>query len=99
MLAGRLHEARRLAQAFLPFGERVGEHWAVGTLRGVEAFAAAELGELAVADRDARRAYRDFAVTDDNWGRGFALVVRGVVARGLGEHHHAVDLLTDAERY
>jgi class 3 adenylate cyclase/tetratricopeptide (TPR) repeat protein len=99
LLAGRLAEARRLALAFLPFGERVGEAWAVGTLRAVEAFAAAELGDLAEADGEARRAYRDFVAAADDWGRGFALVVRGVVARGLGEPDHAADLLTDALGY
>jgi class 3 adenylate cyclase/tetratricopeptide (TPR) repeat protein len=99
LLAGRLHEARRLAHAFLPFGERVGETWAVGTLRAVAAFAAAELGDLAEADREARRAFHEFDETDDNWGRAFALVVRGVVARGLGEYEHAIDLLGDACRY
>jgi tetratricopeptide (TPR) repeat protein len=96
LLAGRLAEARRLARIFLPFGERVGEGWAVGTLRAVEAFASAELGDLGEADRGARRAYRDFAAVSDDWGRGFALVVRGVVARGLAEPDHATDLLTDA---
>ncbi|HEV7708324.1 MAG TPA: adenylate/guanylate cyclase domain-containing protein [Asanoa sp.] len=99
LLAGRLSEARRLARIFLPFGERVGEAWAVGTLRAVEAFAAAELGDLAEADREARRAYRDFAAGADDWGRGFSLVVRGVIARGLGEPQHANDLLTDAVSY
>ncbi|HEX6500574.1 MAG TPA: adenylate/guanylate cyclase domain-containing protein [Micromonosporaceae bacterium] len=99
MLAGRLTEARRMARVFLPFGERVGEQWAVGTLRAVDAFAAAELGELAEADREARRAYRDFAVASDDWGRGFALVVRGVIARGLAEPDHAYDLLSDALQY
>ncbi|MEH0969838.1 adenylate/guanylate cyclase domain-containing protein [Micromonospora sp. CPCC 205546] len=99
LLAGRLREACRMAQVFLPFGERVGEAWAVGTLRAVEAFATAELGELAEADRGARRAYREFAAASDDWGRGFALVVRGVVARGLGEPGHAADLLTDALSY
>jgi class 3 adenylate cyclase/tetratricopeptide (TPR) repeat protein len=99
LLAGRLRDAQRLARGFLPFGERVGEAWAVGTLRAVEAFAAAELGELAEADREARRAYRDFASADDDWGRGFALVVRGVIARGLSEAEHAADLLTDALTY
>ncbi|MGY0231249.1 AAA family ATPase [Longispora urticae] len=99
LLGGKLAEARRLATAFLPFGERVGEHWAVGTLRSVEAFAAAELGELAEADREARRAYRDFAATDDDWGRGLAMIVRGVVARGLAEPAQAVDLLNEAEAY
>jgi tetratricopeptide (TPR) repeat protein len=65
----------------------------------VEAFAAAELGDLAEADREARRAYRDFVAAADDWGRGFALVVRGVVARGLAEPDHAADLLTDALGY
>jgi tetratricopeptide (TPR) repeat protein len=99
LLAGRLTEARRLAKVFLPFGERVGEQWAVGTLRAVEAFAAAEMGELSEADREARRAYRDFAAASDDWGRGFALVVRGAIARGLGSLEHASDLLTDALGY
>jgi class 3 adenylate cyclase/tetratricopeptide (TPR) repeat protein len=99
LLAGRLSEARRLARLFLPFGERVGEQWAVGTLRAVEAFAAAELGDLAEADQKARRAYRDFAIAADDWGRGLALVVRGAVARGLSELDHANDLLSDALGY
>ncbi len=99
LLAGRLHEARGLAHAFLPFGERVGEQWAVGTLRAVAAFAAAELGDLAEADREARRAFHDFDESDDDWGRAFALVVRAVVARGLGEYAHAIDLLNDACGY
>lgn len=99
LLAGRLGEARRLAKAFLPFGERVGDAWAVGTLRAVEAFAAAESGDLAEADREARRAYREFAAAGDDWGRGLALVVRGVVARGLDEPAHAYDLLSDATEY
>jgi class 3 adenylate cyclase/tetratricopeptide (TPR) repeat protein len=99
LLAGRLHEARRLARIFLPFGDRVGEGWAVGTLRAVEAYAAAELGDLAEADGEARRAYRDFAAVSDDWGRGLALVVRGAIARGLGELEHAYDLLTDALRF
>ncbi|MBQ1018332.1 tetratricopeptide repeat protein [Micromonospora sp. D93] len=99
LLAGRLREACRMAQVFLPFGERVGEAWAVGTLRAVAAFATAELGDLAEADREARRAYREFAAASDDWGRGFALVVRAVVARGLGEPEHAADLLTDALAY
>lgn len=99
LLAGRLADARRLADAFVPFGERVGETWAVGTLRAVDAFAAAELGELTDADRAARRAYREFAATDDNWGRGLSLVVRGVVARGLGATEHAADLLDDAAEH
>ncbi|WP_326549902.1 adenylate/guanylate cyclase domain-containing protein [Micromonospora sp. NBC_01813] len=96
LLSGRLADARRLATVFLPFGERVGEAWAVGSLRAVEAFAAAELGDLAEADQSARRAYRDFDSAADDWGRGFALLARGAVARGLGELEHAGDLLSDA---
>ncbi len=99
LLAGRLAEARRLARVFLPFGERVGDQWAVATLRAVDAFAAAESGDLAEADRSARRAYGEFAAARDDWGRGFALVVRGVVARGLAEPTHAVDLLSEALEY
>ena len=99
LLAGRLQESRRLARIFLPFGDRVGEAWAVGTLRAVEAYAAGELGELAEADGEARRAYRDFNAVGDDWGRGLALVVRGAIARGLGEFDHAHDLLTDALGY
>jgi class 3 adenylate cyclase/tetratricopeptide (TPR) repeat protein len=99
LLAGRLAEARRLARVFLPFGERVGEAWAVGTLRAVEAFAAAEMGDLTEADREARQAYREFDAARDDWGCGFALVVRGAIARGLGEPEHATDLLTDALEY
>jgi tetratricopeptide (TPR) repeat protein len=99
LLAGRLAEAQRLARVFLPFGERIGEVWAVGTLRAVAAFAAAEQGQMAEADRLARRAYRDFAAADDDWGRGLALVVRGVVARGLGEADRAADLLDEAIGY
>jgi class 3 adenylate cyclase/predicted ATPase len=96
LLAGRLGEARRLATAFLPFGERVGDAWAVGTLRAVGAYAAAEVGDLTEGDAAARRAFRDFEAADDDWGRGLSLVVRGVVARGLGEPTHARDLLDDA---
>ncbi|RSM42620.1 adenylate/guanylate cyclase domain-containing protein [Actinoplanes sp. ATCC 53533] len=99
LLAGRLHESRRLARIFLPFGDRVGEGWAVGTLRAVEAYAAAELGDLAEADGEARRAYRDFEAVSDDWGRGLALVVRGAIARGLDQPEHAEDLLTDALAY
>ncbi|MBO3743542.1 adenylate/guanylate cyclase domain-containing protein [Actinoplanes flavus] len=99
LLAGRLQEARRLARLFLPFGGRVGEGWAVGTLRVVEAYAAAELGDLGAADGQARRAYREFLEVSDDWGCGLALVVRGAVARGLNEPEHANDLLTDALGY
>ncbi|GLZ80399.1 hypothetical protein Afil01_52060 [Actinorhabdospora filicis] len=99
LLAGRLHEAGKLATAFLPFGERVGDTWAVGTLRAVGAYAAAELGDLTDADTAARKAYRDFDRVDDDWGRGFALVVRAVVARSLAESDHARELALDAEIY
>jgi tetratricopeptide (TPR) repeat protein len=71
----------------------------VGTLRAVEAYAASELGELGEADGEARRAYRDFNAVGDDWGRGLAMVVRGAIARGLGEFDHAFDLLTDALGY
>ncbi len=96
LLAGRLADARRLADAFVPFGERVGERWAVGTLRAVGAFAAAELGDLTVARREADRAYEEFTEIDDDWGRGLTLVVYGVIARGAGERERALELLSEA---
>ncbi|SDT75276.1 adenylate/guanylate cyclase domain-containing protein [Actinoplanes derwentensis] len=99
LLAGRLQEARRLARLFLPFGDRVGEGWAVGTLRVVEAYAAAEMGDLGAADGQARRAYGEFLNVNDDWGCGLAMVVRGATARGLNEPDHAYDLLTDALAY
>lgn len=99
LLAGRLAEARRLARIFLPFGERVGEVWAVGTLRAVDAFAAAELGAVSEADHAARKAFRDFDAASDDWGRGFALVVRGAVARALNHTDEAWELLTEALGY
>jgi len=99
MLAGRLTEADNLARAFLPFGERVGDAWAVGTLRAVAAFASAELGRLAEAERIAQRAYQDFELMGDDWGRGLTLVARAMVARGAGQTDRAVELLSEAERY
>ncbi|WP_328463091.1 AAA family ATPase [Actinoplanes sp. NBC_00393] len=99
LLAGRLQESRRLARIFLPFGDRVGEGWAVGTLRVVEAYASAELGDLGVADSQARRAFREFNELSDDWGRGLAMVVRGAIARSLNELEHAADLLNDALIY
>jgi class 3 adenylate cyclase/tetratricopeptide (TPR) repeat protein len=99
LLSGRLGEAHRLAKAFLPYGERVGDTWAVGTLRSVAAYAAAELGDLTGAGRAARRAYQDFEGTGDDWGRGLSLVAQAVAARGAGRPERAIELLTDAERY
>jgi len=96
LLAGRLHEARHLAEAFLPFGERVGEHWAVGTLRAVAAFADAQLGDLAAAEAQARQADEEFDVVDDEWGHAFVLLVRGVVAREQGQPERAADLFDQA---
>jgi hypothetical protein len=82
---GRLTDAQRLARLFLPFGERVGEAWAVGTLRAVAAFAAAELGE-AGRGPIARRAgpIATSPPPRDSWGCGFALVRAGRVASGPG---------------
>jgi len=99
LLAGRLREAGRLAEAFGPFGEKVGDAWAVGMLRAVGAFSAVELGHVEEADSMARRAFRSFDRIDDTWGRGFTLVVRAHIARDLGELDHAMNLLDDAESY
>jgi len=99
LFAGRFGDARRLAYAFLPFGERVGETWAVATLRAVAGFAEAELGNLSEAEVQARLAFRGFDSSADDWGRGLALVVRAAAARGRGEPEKAIRFLDRAERY
>jgi tetratricopeptide (TPR) repeat protein len=96
LLEGRLDEARRLATAFLPFGERAGDRWGVAALRTVEAFAAAELGELAHAEEQATEAMQAFTDTGEHWGESFALVVLGVAARGRGDTDAAIPLLERA---
>jgi tetratricopeptide (TPR) repeat protein len=98
LLQGRLDEARRLAAAFLPFGERAGDQWGVAALQTVEAFAAAELGELTHAESQAKQALRTFADAEEYWGQSLALVVLGVVARGRGDTAAAVPLLEEAVR-
>lgn len=99
MLAGRLRESQRLAEAFRPFGEKVGDVWAVGMLRSVSAYSACELGEFEGTDALARKGFRDFDRVDDDWGRGFALLIRSIIARELGEIDHAIELVTEAEKY
>ncbi|MFI5955641.1 AAA family ATPase [Cryptosporangium sp. NPDC051539] len=96
LLEGRLHEARRLAEKFVPYAERIADGWAVAALRIVDAFAAAELGELTYATRQADLAHAAFRAGDDPWGASLALTVRGVIARGYDRMDEAVDLLTEA---
>jgi class 3 adenylate cyclase/tetratricopeptide (TPR) repeat protein len=98
LLQGRLAEARRLAAVFLPFGQRAGDQWGVAALQTVDAFAAAELGELTHAETQAREALRTFTDTEEYWGQSIALVVLGVVARGRGDTAAAIPLLEEAMR-
>ncbi|TQS43798.1 AAA family ATPase [Cryptosporangium phraense] len=96
LLEGRLHDARRLAEKFVPYAERVADGWAVAALRIVDAFAAAELGELTYATRQADLANAAFRAGHDPWGASLALTVRGVIARGYDRLDEAVDLFTEA---
>jgi tetratricopeptide (TPR) repeat protein len=96
LLQGRLGEARRLAAAFLPFGQRAGDQWGVAALQSVDAFAAAELGELTHADELAATALECFVDAGEHWGQSLAYVVRGVVARGRGDTAAAIPLLRQA---
>ena len=74
--------------------------WAVGTLRAVEAFAAAELGDLAEADREARRAYRDFAAVVRRLGARASRWSSAAWSRaGWASRSTPTDLLTDALAY
>src|SRR5690606_18838617 len=65
----------------------------------IGAYASADLGDLSGADALGRKAFRDFDRIGDDWGRGFTLVVRGVIARDLGELEHALELITEADAY
>jgi class 3 adenylate cyclase/tetratricopeptide (TPR) repeat protein len=96
LLEGRLHEARRLAEKFVPYAERVADAWAVAALRIVDAFAAAELGDLGHAEAQADLAHAAFVAGHDPWGASLALIVRGAIARGLDRLDDAVELLTEA---
>ncbi|MFG1920438.1 AAA family ATPase [Cryptosporangium sp. NPDC048952] len=96
LLEGRLHEARRLAEKFVPYAERVADGWAVAALRIVDAFAAAELGDLTHATQQADLAHAAFLTGRDPWGASLALTVRGVIARGMDRLDDAVELLSEA---
>jgi class 3 adenylate cyclase/tetratricopeptide (TPR) repeat protein len=98
LLQGRLAEARELAQSVLPLGEAVGERWGVAALLTIEAWAAAELGDVAVAAQEAAQARGRFADLGDGWGESLALTAQGVAARGDDEPDRAVELLEEAVR-
>jgi tetratricopeptide (TPR) repeat protein len=99
LMAGRYSEARRLADTFLPIGERSGDVFAVGLLRAVGAAASVELGRTGGADAEARRSFGDFDRIDDDWGRGFAKYVRALAALRIGALDHGADLAASAESY
>ncbi|MGH3662867.1 MAG: adenylate/guanylate cyclase domain-containing protein [Micromonosporaceae bacterium] len=96
LFTGRFREAKRLAYAFLPFGERVNENWAVCTLRAVAGYAAAQLGSLDEAEKQTIRAYRGFDHTSDDWGRSLALVAHAEICSGRGDAARSVRLLDRA---
>ena len=98
LLQGRFAQARELAGSVLPLGEAMGEWWGVGSLLVIDALAAAELGEIAVAAEEAERARARFAEVGDAWGHALALTACGIAARGGDEPDRAVALFGEAVR-
>ncbi|MCA1722145.1 MAG: hypothetical protein LC779_13935 [Actinobacteria bacterium] len=96
LLQGRLAEARELAGSVLPFGEAMGERWGVAALLTIDALAAAELGDIAVAGAEAEQARLRFAEVGDAWGQSLALTAAGIAARGADRHDEALVLLGEA---
>lgn len=93
LLQGRFSEARELAGALLPYGEQTGERWGSAALLTIDAIAAAELGDVAVAADEAERARLRFAELSDPWGQALALVAAGLSARGAGHTDRAITFL------
>lgn len=96
LLQGRLREARELTATLLPHAEAMAERWGAAALRTIDALAAAELGEPAVADDGAAAALADFAMLGDPWGQALALVARGLAARTAGPPGSGLGLLEEA---
>ncbi|WP_051462712.1 adenylate/guanylate cyclase domain-containing protein [Haloglycomyces albus] len=99
LLAGRYGDAKRLAETFLPIGERAGDLFAVGLLRAIHAAALVELGEGEGADQEAREAFADFHRINDDWGKGFATLVRALIADRFGARDEALELSQQAETF
>jgi class 3 adenylate cyclase/tetratricopeptide (TPR) repeat protein len=98
LLQGRYAEAREVAHSVLPLGESTGERWGVAALLTIDAFAAAELGDLEPAARESATAADMFAELGDAWGQAMATVARGVTARAADDPAGAVTLLDEAVR-
>jgi tetratricopeptide (TPR) repeat protein len=96
LLQGRLTEARELAGSLLPLGEAMGERWGVAALLTIDALAAAELGDVAVASARARQARQRFEQMGDRWGQTLALTAEGIAARGADEPERALERLEAA---
>ncbi|WP_449329520.1 adenylate/guanylate cyclase domain-containing protein [Salininema proteolyticum] len=99
LLGGRYSDAKKLAVNFLPIGERANDLFAVGLLKAIHAAAAVETGEPEGADAEAREAFADFHRINDDWGRGFATLVRALIAARAGRRDDALDLAEQAEAF
>jgi class 3 adenylate cyclase/tetratricopeptide (TPR) repeat protein len=96
LLQGRFTEARDVAGSVLPIGEATGERWGVAALLTIDAFAAAELGDIDDATREAATARASFSELGDAWGSALATIVEGAAARGADDPARAVGLLVEA---
>lgn len=89
VLQGRLIEARGLVAGLLPVATALGTRWEAAACLTIDAIAAAELGDLEVAAREATEAAAAFATLGDTWGQALAMVAAGFVARGRGQTREA----------
>jgi len=96
LLQGRFAEARELAGALLPLGDRTGDRWGIAAMLTIDAVAAAELGDVVVGADEAERARARFAEVGDTWGQALALVAAGISARGADLPERAVTFLETA---
>ncbi|HVM27330.1 MAG TPA: adenylate/guanylate cyclase domain-containing protein [Mycobacteriales bacterium] len=98
LLQGRFTEARAVATSVLPLGEATGERWGVAAMLTIDAFAAAELGDIDAALRESAAARTAFSELGDAWGQALAAVAQGVAARGDDQPQRAVAVLAEAVR-
>jgi tetratricopeptide (TPR) repeat protein len=101
LLQGRLEQARDLAQGLLPVGRAMGDRWGTAACLTIDAFAAAELGQITTALEESSNAYEEFSSLDDLWGVCLTSVASGIALRGAGRPRkairrleHAVDIAT-----
>ena len=68
-------------------GARSGDRWGTAACLTIDAFAAAELGQITTALEESANGYDEFAALGDTWGVCLASIASGVALRGAGAAH------------